>query len=260
MKASHFLSSQKQVISYEEKFDLIISALVEARKIPRNDTYATRLYISESNGLNQFGYNEIDDILRILEGKTIIDVYRGVLPCGIRITNEITDHSCFDIDILDNFDKWLNNYLVVQKANLENVDQKKTTKSINNNIGTNNIENKRFRFDEYIFYVRLISGKEEPVVFTPQGENEKLPNSYYLLKVLVDYLDSQDALSIKIGQNELLDLIKSKYLQFKDEGLDWLNNTKNNLKKKLSGIKEVVVMGDLDKVTKEYSFSIKISA
>lgn len=107
-------------MTYEEKLDLILTAIIEARKATRLGQ-PVRLYYSEDNGLNRFEREEIHDILlQLQDNEKIIAIQRKInrlLP----IEKQPIDANYIYLEILISFDLWYENYLMHKKTSLENL-------------------------------------------------------------------------------------------------------------------------------------------
>lgn len=107
-------------MTYEEKLDLILSALSEARKGAVKDQ-PVKLYISEGNGLSQIGKDETLDILRKLQIEEKIlslnYIYNRLLPASQQPKNL----PYLLIDIRVGFDKWYSDYLIQRRTSIENL-------------------------------------------------------------------------------------------------------------------------------------------
>jgi len=108
------------LMPYEEKLDLIVKAVVEARKATRKGQ-PTILYINATNELDRLDREEIRNILLQLQDKTALKVNpktNRLLP----LSQQPANPNYFLLDILDGFDNWYENYLMGQKTDLENLD------------------------------------------------------------------------------------------------------------------------------------------
>jgi len=113
-------TSGNVLMPYEEKLDLIVKAVVEARKATRKGQ-PTILYINATNGLDRLDREEIRNILLQLQDKTALKVNpktNRLLP----LSQQPANPNYFLLDILDGFDNWYENYLMGQKTDLENLD------------------------------------------------------------------------------------------------------------------------------------------
>lgn len=105
---------------YEEKLNLILKAIVEARKAAINGQ-SVKLYLNNDNGLNHIGKEEVRDILHKLEIEekiiSINDIHNRLLP----LNRQPKDLIYLLIDIRNRFDDWYEKYLIQQKSKPENL-------------------------------------------------------------------------------------------------------------------------------------------
>jgi len=112
--------STGSLMTYEQKLELIVKAVIEARKATRKGQ-TTMLYLNATNGLCQLDSEEIRNILLQLQDENALKLNpktNRLLP----LSQQPTNHGYFLIDILDGFDNWYENYLMRQKTGLENLD------------------------------------------------------------------------------------------------------------------------------------------
>ncbi len=113
-------------MTYEEKLNIIISAIREAQKATRKEHY-TSLYLTKDNRLTEIDPNELHDILLKLQDDEKIITVKDI-PTKLKPVIEQTDDAFkgektyFLIDILDGFDDWYENYSMRQKTDLQNLD------------------------------------------------------------------------------------------------------------------------------------------
>ncbi len=112
-------------MTYEEKLDLIISEIVEARKRARAGQPA-KVFVDKKSGLlKAVILPEIYDILLKLQDDLKIITIKDK-PISLKTINErgILDENedHFLIKILDGFDDWYENHLMKQKTDLKNLD------------------------------------------------------------------------------------------------------------------------------------------
>lgn len=108
------------VMTYEQKLDLIINAIVEARKATRKGQLTT-LYLNSTNGLDHLELDEIRGILLQLQDEKILTLNQKtnrLLP----LSQQPVNLSYLYLDILEGFDGWYENYLMQQKTGLGNID------------------------------------------------------------------------------------------------------------------------------------------
>src|SRR3989344_3413330 len=109
-------------MTYEAKLDLILKALVEAKKASRNE-HSTKLYIKEDNFLEKIGKEEVQDILSKLEYEnkilTVNPIYNRLLTPSSQPKN--LDYLLVNIN--SKFDNWYIQYLIQQKSAIENISE-----------------------------------------------------------------------------------------------------------------------------------------
>lgn len=108
------------LMTYEQKLDLIVRAVIEARKATR-EGQPTTLYLNSTNGLDRLELDEIRGILLQLQDEKILKLNQKtnrLLPLNQQPAN--ADY--LFLDILEGFDEWYENYLMQQKTGLENID------------------------------------------------------------------------------------------------------------------------------------------
>lgn len=113
-------TSRNGLMAYEQKLDLIVKAVVEARKATRKGQ-STTLHLNATNGLDHLDREEIRNILLQLQDENALKVNpktNRLLP----LSQQPTNPSYFLLDILDGFDEWYANYLIQQKSKPENLD------------------------------------------------------------------------------------------------------------------------------------------
>lgn len=113
-------TSSNGLMTYEGKLDLVVKAIVEAKKATRKDQ-PTTLYLNATNGLDNLNREEIRNILLQLQDENALKVNpktNRLLP----LSQQPTNPDFFFLDILDGFDNWYEKYLMGQKTNLENLD------------------------------------------------------------------------------------------------------------------------------------------
>ncbi len=107
-------------MTYEEKLDLILKAIIQARKSAVKEQ-SVKLYINDDNGLSPIGKDEVRDILYKLEVEekilSINNTYNRLLPSDQQPKNP----SYLLIDIRIGFDKWYSNYLIKNRTRIENL-------------------------------------------------------------------------------------------------------------------------------------------
>jgi hypothetical protein len=112
--------TSNNLMTYEQKLDLIVKALIEARKATRKGQ-STTLYLNTTNGLDNLDKEEIRNILLQLQDENTLKLNpktNRLLP----LSQQPTNAGYFLLDILDGFDDWYENYLMRQKTGLESID------------------------------------------------------------------------------------------------------------------------------------------
>ncbi len=110
-------------MTYEEKLDLVVKAIVEARKLTRKEQ-DTKLYLTSDNGLKPLNPNEIYSILlklqddeRILSVQDIPTVIQKLFDISLEGSRDF-----FLLEIKNDFDSWYEKYIFEHKSRLENLD------------------------------------------------------------------------------------------------------------------------------------------
>lgn len=107
-------------MTYEEKLDLILGALVEARKATRKNQ-STKLYISADRGLNIIGKDELREIVMKLQQEEGIFRLNEIYNRLLSQSEQPNDLPYILVDIKPSFDSWYSNYLIQKRARLENL-------------------------------------------------------------------------------------------------------------------------------------------
>jgi len=113
-------------MTYEEKLDLILKAISEAKKSTRKDHY-TKLYYTADNGLKDLKLSEIHDILLQLQDDEKIIKIRDI-PTKLKSLHfKINDNlegakDSFLIDAPEEFTIWYETYIFENISRIENID------------------------------------------------------------------------------------------------------------------------------------------
>ncbi|OGG07417.1 hypothetical protein A2872_02340 [Candidatus Gottesmanbacteria bacterium RIFCSPHIGHO2_01_FULL_42_12] len=113
--------SGNALMTYEEKLNLIVKAVVEAKKATRKDQ-STTLYLNATNGLDHLDREEIRNILLQLQDENALKVNpktNRLLP----IEQQPINPNYFLLDITDTFADWCVRYQVKQKGKIENLSE-----------------------------------------------------------------------------------------------------------------------------------------
>lgn len=113
-------SSNGTVMTYEDKLELIVNAVVEAKKATRKGQ-STTLYLNSTNGLDSLEKEETRNILLQLQDEGAFKVNpktNRLLP----IHQQPANPGYFLLDDIDNFDSWYEGYLLKQNSKPENLD------------------------------------------------------------------------------------------------------------------------------------------
>lgn len=112
-------------MTYEEKLNIVVEAIREAKKFTRKDCL-TKLYVGNGNGLSRVGLDATYDILlQLQDDEKVIKVDKKKISQGnfdqsIDIQNGTKNF--FLIDVLDNtFENWYIRYQLKQKGKVENL-------------------------------------------------------------------------------------------------------------------------------------------
>lgn len=110
--------SSDSLMTYEEKLDLVVKAVLEASKTIRKGVFTATLYLNATNGLDRLPREEINNILLQLQDEKALKVH----PLNNRLLppNQQPTHY-FLLDIPE-FDSWYGNYLMRQKSKPANLD------------------------------------------------------------------------------------------------------------------------------------------
>lgn len=113
-------------MTYEEKLDIVVEAIREAKKFTRKDDL-TKLYWGNGNGLSRVGLDATYDILlQLQDDEKVIKVDKkktsqGSFDQTIDIQNGTKNY--FLIDVLDEtFENWYEAYLLKKKTSIINLD------------------------------------------------------------------------------------------------------------------------------------------
>jgi len=119
-QSSQTKTSGNALMTYEEKLDLIVKAVIEARKATRKGQ-TTTLYLNATNGLDCLDREETRNILLQLQDENALKLNpktNRLLPLNQQPANA----NYFLIDNLDGFDDWYASYLIQQKSKPDNLD------------------------------------------------------------------------------------------------------------------------------------------
>lgn len=108
------------LMTYGQKLDLIVNAVVEANKATRTGQ-PTTLYLNSTNGLDELEREEIRNILLQLQDEGAFKLNpktNRLLP----IHQQPANPGYFLLDDIDNFDDWYAGYLLKQRSKPENLD------------------------------------------------------------------------------------------------------------------------------------------
>jgi len=110
-------SNGNTLITYEEKLDLVVKAVLEASKAIRKGVFTATLYLNATNGLDRLPREEINNILLQLQDEKALNVH----PLNNRLLppNQQPTHY-FLLDILG-FNDWHSRFLLKEKGKLENL-------------------------------------------------------------------------------------------------------------------------------------------
>src|SRR6266446_9486507 len=100
-------------MTYEEKLLKILEAIQAARKNHINNSLV-KLYITKTDGLDEFDANEIYDILYKVDQQNKVlkvnDTPSYIMPHDIsdenRYDHQLSGHSYFTLELFHNFDDW----------------------------------------------------------------------------------------------------------------------------------------------------------
>lgn len=110
------------MMTYEEKFDIVVKAVWQARNFTIKG-YHTKLKITKENGLKNLDPDEIASILFKLQEYKIIKMVSTAKANFLTGPGRLEGESDFyALEILDDFEKWYENYLIEQKSKPKNLD------------------------------------------------------------------------------------------------------------------------------------------
>jgi len=109
-------------MTYEEKFDIVIKAIHEARKMTPKGCH-TKLKVIQENRLKELDPDEISSILFKVQEHQIIKMV-STAHAKFLTGNEplLNEPDYYALEILDTFPEWYANYLMKQKSKPENLD------------------------------------------------------------------------------------------------------------------------------------------
>ena len=114
-------------MTYEEKLDIVVEAIREAKKFTRKDCL-TKLYWGNGNGLSRVGLDATYDILlQLQDDEKVIKVDKNTSSKGsVDQTVDIQSgtKNYFMVDVLDDtFENWYISYKLKQKGKVENLSE-----------------------------------------------------------------------------------------------------------------------------------------
>ena len=122
--------------------------------------------------------------------------------------------------------------------------------------------NSYFTFEDMTFKLKTIDGNIAVIDFHPK-EGYKTTDPFCLMKALVEYLITHgkrdgNFLRADVPRSHILDYI-GKHFTVDVNREKWLGSTKNNLKNKIPiAYRELIEIGDFNKKTNTYQFSLKL--
>ena len=113
-------------MTYEEKLDLILQSISEAKKSTRKDHY-TKLYYTADNGLKDLKLSEIHDILlQLQDDEKIIkiqDIPTELKTLHLKFDDTIEgEKDCFLIDTPEEFTIWYEAHILTNISKIGNID------------------------------------------------------------------------------------------------------------------------------------------
>lgn len=208
-------SNNTSLMTYEEKLDIIVKAIIEARKATINGQ-STKLYINDNNGLNQVGKEEVQDILQKLQVEEKILSLNYIINRLLPMTQQPKNVGFLLLDIHDSFDNWYVNYQIRQKGKIENLSEAnfKTISALLEQIKD------QFQFSQSDKFIFSFVSSTYDIEGYDGRDIDELTNGYlkaleYLKKIgiLKDYLHTEMSLDAEITLNlstflETMDKIK----------------------------------------------------
>ena len=106
-------------MTYEEKLDLIVKAVLEACKTTRKGVFTANLYLNSTNGLDRLPRKEIHNILLQLQDEKALKVH----PLNNRLLPPIQQSTHYFVLDIPNFESWYEKRLITNKSRLENLSE-----------------------------------------------------------------------------------------------------------------------------------------
>lgn len=209
-------------MTYEEKLDLILGALVEARKATRKNQ-STKLYLNRDTGLDNIGKDELREIvLKLQQEEGVIrlnEIYNRLLAQS----EQPTDLPYVLIDVKPSFDGWYSNYLIQKRARLENLNESNFQEiypvllQIEGQLQLKRAEKFNFSF---VSSFRDVEGYDIEDIHDLAGGYLKVLDYLKMIGVVVEYSRGDNALDADIILNisnfyDILDRAKKIYSSVK---------------------------------------------
>lgn len=112
-------SGNGSLMTYEEKLDRIVKALVEAKKATRKDQQ-TVLFINANTGLDCMDIEEIRNILYQLQDEKALEVVE-IINRLVSLSQQPKFKDRIYLKVNDNFNEWYASYLFRNQSNLKNL-------------------------------------------------------------------------------------------------------------------------------------------
>jgi len=223
-------SNGNTLMTYEQKLDLIVNALIEARKATRKGQ-STTLHINTTNGLDSLEREEIRNILLQLQDENALKVNsktNRLLPLNQQPTNA----GYFFLEILDGFDDWYEGYLMRKKTELENIYYINILRIYDVVLDINDQIQLRNKTTVYIHLIpSIIRFKALFPADTSGLRDEYCENRWgsieYLKEkgIITDYSHSQDGWDTVVTVSFLLSKFDDFYKKIQDEYVKRNNNS-----------------------------------
>ncbi|KKR17712.1 MAG: hypothetical protein UT44_C0003G0008 [Candidatus Levybacteria bacterium GW2011_GWA1_39_32] len=201
------------VMTYEEKLDLIVKAVVEASKTLHKGFFTATLYLNATNGLDRLPREEIRNILLQLQDEKALKVH----PLNNRLLppNQQPTHY-FLLDIPE-FHRWHSNYLIQRRTSIENLTESNLNEiylvltQIEEQLQI--VQSDKINFS-FVSSFHDVEGYDTSDIDDLTGGYIKVLDYLKKIGVIIDYLHREMSLDAEITLNinsyyDLLDKVKA---------------------------------------------------
>lgn len=206
------------LMTYERKLDLIVKAVVDARKATRKGQ-STALYLNATNGLDRLDKEEIRNILLQLQDENALKI-NPIINRLLPLSQQPTSPNHFLLDILDGFDDWYASYLLKQKTQLENLPGSKKSVTVSADVVSNDLQAK---------YEEIQSEKNDTNFYLKVAGYGKYLNDNEVVHPILSQLYEESQSQIN--------LLKISWVSFFESWKEYANNLINTAD--AAGIKDV---------------------